>query len=40
MQHKDIVNYGSEISRLTVEKNTLKAELLAVRGVSPDDTLL
>ena len=36
IQHKDIVNYGSEISRLTVEKNTLKAELLAVRGVSSE----
>jgi septal ring factor EnvC (AmiA/AmiB activator) len=35
LQSKDLVDYGREISRLTVEKNTLKAELLAVRGVSP-----
>lgn len=34
LQSKDLVDYGREISRLTVEKNTLKAELLAVRGVS------
>ena len=34
LQSKDLVDYGRELSRLTVEKNTLKAELLAVRGVS------
>lgn len=34
LQSKDLVDYGREISRLNTEKNTLKAELLAVRGVS------
>lgn len=34
LQSKDLVDYGRELSRLIVEKNTLKAELLAVRGVS------
>eukprot|EP00956_Cyclotella_meneghiniana_P042609 scaffold248628_cov76-Cyclotella_meneghiniana.AAC.1 len=34
LQSKDLVDYGRELSRLTVEKNTLKAELLAVRGSS------
>ena len=34
LQNQDLVDYGREISRLNVEKNTLKEELLAVRGVS------
>ena len=34
LQSKDIVDYGREISRLTAEKNRLKAELLSVDGVS------
>jgi hypothetical protein len=34
LQSKDLVDYGRELSRLTVLNNTLKTELLAVRGVS------
>ena len=34
LQNQDLVDYGREISRLNAEKNTLKEELLAVRGVS------
>eukprot|EP00804_Cyclotella_cryptica_P023560 CCRYP_011914-RC/>CCRYP_011914-RC protein AED:0.04 eAED:0.04 QI:148/1/1/1/1/1/3/369/1668 len=34
LQNQDLVDYGREISRLNTEKNTLKEELLAVRGVS------
>ncbi|KAL7487364.1 hypothetical protein ACHAW6_012967 [Cyclotella cf. meneghiniana] len=34
LQNQDLVDYGREISRLNAEKNTLKEELLAVRGSS------